>query len=187
MAASVPVFVTSNTSAGGGSFLTIPTVAGNQIDVGSVLTGAQGIPGSNGTVSQVVGQQGEVQTNNQATAQNAAATTTFLQLCTVSLTPGVWAISGMFQLNCNSSTLTQTANAQGCIGTTTASSTGCTAGVNLLSCTQGGLTGSLNDTWTIPPFQVTITSTTSYYLNVAATFTAGTPQWVGSMYAERVR
>lgn len=182
--ASVPILVSSNTTASGGSFL---TPVGTQIDVGSVLTGTQGIQGSNGTVSQVAGQQGEVLSNSQPAATNCAATTVFLQLCTITLTPGVWAVSGAFQLNTASSTLTQTANAQMAIGSTTASSTGTVAGVSLLQLTQGGMTGTLSDSWAIPPFQVVVTTATPYFLNVAATYSGGQPTCVGSIYSERVR
>lgn len=148
---------------------------------GNVLAGVQ-----NATAA-VSGQQGEIIESKISTATNAAATGTFLALTSITLTPGDWDIAGLaVEVVGTGATTTAGGALEACIGTTTASSAGCTSGYDYV---QQAHTLASNDanSLTIPAKRVNISSSTTYYLNVKQTFTAGTPQWRGSITARRAR
>jgi hypothetical protein len=148
---------------------------------GNVLAGVQD------ATAAVSGQVGETLTGAQSTPTNYTTTATYQQIATVSLTPGDWEITATITLIANGATLTATANAIGVIGGTTASAAGVTEGSGdigyisqVINNTSGMQTITLSK-------RVTISSTTSYFLNSQATFSAGNPQFVGSITARRMR
>lgn len=148
---------------------------------GNVIAGVQ-----NATAA-VSGQQGEIIESKISTATNAAATGTFLALTSITLTPGDWDIAGLaVEVVGTGATTTAGGALEACIGTTTASSAGCTSGYDYV---QQAHTLASNDanSLTIPAKRVNISSSTTYYLNVKQTYSAGTPQWRGSITARRAR
>lgn len=180
-----PVQLISNTTSSGEvQYLLVPSAGTSGIDVGDVIAGVTSRLG--GTVAPGAGQVGQTIAASVSTAANAAATTTYKALTSVALTPGVWQVSGAASLLTNGATMTQTADFTVVIGTTSASATGGVAGQSKLAQMQAGLVDPGTETVVIPPFSVVITSATTYYLNVVCTFSAGTPQWVGSINAIRV-
>jgi len=136
--------------------------------------------------SVLTGQIGEYPSNIISTATNAAASGSYLQLATISLTAGDWDIFAYAEQSLNAATLTANGAVEVLVGTTTASNTGTTQGYDRVT----GIQPATNTTAApiaIPIKRVQITATTSYFLNVLATYTAGTPQWRGSISARRVR
>jgi hypothetical protein len=167
----------------------------NSAKSGTVLAKANGGTGSStgmvGTSTNdnaTAGNVGEEITGIQSTYTNFTTTATYQNITSVSLTAGDWDISAEGTLSVNSSTLTATANAIYVVATATAASTGSTEGKNIVYIAQSAPTGSANKiSISVPPHRVSIASTTSYYLNAQATFTAGNPQFVGSLRARRIR
>jgi hypothetical protein len=77
-----------------------------------------------------------------------------------------------------------------CIGSTSASNSGTTTGSSALvyaPYNAGGGAGLISANPTIPGFRVSITATTTYYLNAQAGYSSTTPTWTGGIFARRVR
>lgn len=146
---------------------------------GNIIAGVQ-----DGTAV-VAGQVGEVIESVISTAQNAAATGTYLALTSISL-EGDWLISGWVETIPNGATLTVDAATELVIGTTSASNAGSTAGDDRVTENHALGTGVRHQI-IIPHKRVNVAAATTYYLNVLATYTLGTPQWVGTIRATRIR
>lgn len=127
---------------------------------------------------------GEVIQTTISTSTNAATTNTFLALGSIALTPGVWLISGYAQLQRANATLTSDASIV--IGTTSASISGSVAGYTNIAFTPTTITSADFNSGAIPMYPVSISSNTTYYLNVLAQYSAGTPQWRGVITAVRI-
>lgn len=147
---------------------------------GNVLAGVQ-----DGTAA-VAGQVGETSTSTISTPQNAAATGTYLALTSLTLPPGDWLISGWVESIPNGGTLTVDGPTELVIGTTSASAAGSVAGFDRAT-ENHPIVGGVRHQIVIPAKRVNISASTTYYANVLATFTLGTPQWVGSISATRMR
>jgi hypothetical protein len=147
---------------------------------GNVLAGVQ-----DGTAA-VSGQVGEAIESTISTPTNAAATGAYLALTSITLGPGAWDIAGWVQSNPNGSTLTVDGATELVVGTTTASSAGSTVGYDRMTENHAVIAGNTHQI-VIPRKIINISTSTTYFVNVLATYTAGTPQWVGSISAVRIR
>lgn len=109
------------------------------------------------------------------------ASATYYDVTSIALTPGDWDISGMVWFYGVGVT-----GGQGIMGISTTSGnsgTGLTAGDTRADTYFSGVTSGA----TVAPFRVTISSNTTYYLKVHATYSAGSPQYSGRISARRVR
>jgi hypothetical protein len=147
---------------------------------GHVLAGVQ-----DGTAF-TAGAVGEYIESTVSTPTNAAATGTYLALTSISLTPGQWDIASVVQALPNGSTVTVDGATELVVGTTTASATGSTVGYDRQTENFAIATGNAHQI-VVPRKIVNISATTTYYVNVLATYTVGTPQFVGSISAIRMR
>lgn len=155
--------------------------------IGSSFTGNI-IAGVQTAAAASSGQVGEVISSTLSTFTNYTTTATFQQVVTITLTPGDWEIAGYLSVSGNGATLTSTANFQGAISTTTASSAGTTEGLGDLGyLAQSGVNATSGKTSLSLLTRVNISASTAYYLNTRANFTAGNPQHVGSLFARRLR
>lgn len=152
------------------------------------------ISGSNGTSGQILTSNGSTSIPSwqstgtevhaaQSTYTNYTTTATYQNITSITLTAGEWDLSAFFTYNSNSATITAAANAIFVISTTTASASGATEGVNISYVPQAALLGTSKFTDAITPYRVTVSSSTTYYLNTQASFTLGNPQFVGSIRA----
>lgn len=131
---------------------------------------------------------GEVFDGIQSTYTNYTTTATYQNITSITLTAGDWEISATGTFSTNSATITSTANTIFVISTTTASATGSTEGRNIIYIPQSALVGTgTKESFSITPYRVSISGTTTYYLNTQSTFTLGNPQFVGSIHARRNR
>lgn len=122
-----------------------------------------------------------------STYTNYTTTATYQNVTSITLTAGDWDISSFFTYNANAATITAASNAIFVISTTTASSSGSTEGLNVSYVPQAALLGTSKFSDAIPAYRVSLSGTTTYYLNTQATFTLGNPQYVGSIRARRLR
>ena len=102
-------------------------------------------------------------------------------ITSISLTPGVWDISVVAGINANGATVTANyAGVSPTSGTLAASHEGDTwiYGPVATSVIHGGIT--------IPAFRTVLTATTSYYLNIGASFTVATAKGFGRISGTRV-
>lgn len=133
--------------------------------------------------SATAGNIGELVTSTISTAANAAATTNLLALTSITLSAGDWDISAFSVILKNGATFTD--SAQMAVSTTSASTAGTTSG---LSETQfEPPTIGTQATCDFPRIPASLAGSTTYYLNVGATYSAGTPKWRGTISARRVR
>lgn len=139
--------------------------------------------GTNTNNNAAAGYIGEYIESNVNTATNAAATGTFGDLASISLTAGDWTVTGLIVWALNGATMSQT---QLGISTTSGnSSTGLTKGTNFVD--QLIPTSGTDSSACIPSYRISLSATTTVYLKYRATFTVGTPQAVGSIRARRER
>ncbi len=106
-----------------------------------------------------------------------SVTTSFTQVCTVTLTPGKWRVTGNAYYSAGANSSVSLA-----IGSTTASSTGTVAGQSLTIgaiISAAGVGGA-----SLSGFDVTVTANTAYYLNCA--LSTNTDSVNGFLRAERI-
>ncbi len=118
---------------------------------------------------------------------NYTTTATYQPITSITLTAGDWDISSFATFNSNTSTLTGGANVVFALTTISGSVSGATEGKTISYIAQSALIGTSRQSSSSMRIRVSITATTTYYLNTQATFTLGNPQYVGSMLATRVR
>lgn len=135
----------------------------------------------------VAGDIGEELISTISTYTNCAATGTYKNITSIALTPGDWDISAFGTFSVNSATLTAASNVIFVISTTTASAAGATEGLNIMYGPQNGLGATSKESLQVNPYRISVSANTTYYLNIQATFTAGTPQYVGTIRARRIR
>jgi hypothetical protein len=145
------------------------------------------IVGTPSTSSAAAGIVGEEITSTVSTYTNYTTTATYQNITSIVLTAGDWDLTAFFTYNSNSATITASANAIFVVSTTTASASGSTEGKNIAYMPQAALSGTSLFSSSIAPYRVSLASTTTYYLNTQATFTAGNPQFVGTIRARRIR
>lgn len=168
----------------GASALPLVYIGGNSSQPGTTFKGAR-IWGCRDGSAQVTGQVGEVLETTQSTPQTAASTGTYKELNNIVLTAGVWLISTLTQMT--NATTTFTGSCETNIATATASTTGTTVGYDRAYITQDTISTTAISSATISNKLVNISSTTTYYHNVMATFSANAPSFAGSIRALRIR
>lgn len=156
-----------------------------QVTGGAKFSG--GIAGSATNDNATAGYVGEEISAIQSTYTNYTTSATYQNITSITLTAGDWDLSAFFTYSSNSATITAASNAIFAISTTTASAAGATEGRNIAYLPQAALLGTSLFSEAISPYRVSISSTTTYYLNSQATFTLGNPQYVGGLRARRVR
>jgi hypothetical protein len=135
----------------------------------------------------IAGNIGEEINSVVSTYTNFTTSATYQNIASITLTAGDWDLSAFFTYSSNSATITAASNAIFVISTTTASASGSTEGINLSYVPQAALLGTSKFTDVISPYRVSISATTTYYLNAQATFSVGNPQYVGRIRARRIR
>jgi hypothetical protein len=128
---------------------------------------------------------GESGNNKQTSVLNAAASLTFKGVCSLTLDPGKYLLWGTAILYRNAATLT-TDDAEVCIGTTSASSSGCTYGYDYVGTETAISSNGGSKLLKVGPVEVNISAQTTYYLNASVGYSAGTPQWRGSIVKQRI-
>jgi hypothetical protein len=128
------------------------------------------------------GYAGEELTQSQTTSVNFGTTGTYFDACSVTLTPGIWDITG--SAYCGSAGATVTAM-EGFIGTASGNNnTG-----RLFYANAFGIflpNASMNGSGCVSGYRVVVTSTTTYYLKLTANYSAGTPQYYAKIRAVRI-
>lgn len=137
--------------------------------------------------SATAGNVGEYISGIQSTYTNYTTTVTYQNITSIALTAGDWDIWAFATFSSNAATITAAGNAIFVISTTTASAAGSTEGKNISYVPQAALLGTSFESILIPPYQISISGTTTYYLNTQAAFTIGNPQFVGTIIARRRR
>lgn len=140
------------------------------------------IHGSNTNDSASAGYVGEVITGNQLNI-SFPTSTQFADGTSVSLTAGDWLLSATLGFDPNGSTTTHIYF--GISSTTGNSTTGLTFGINELGITPTAT--NVEASGSIPVYRVSLASTTTYYLKVSATYSAGTPKYYANLTAHRIR
>jgi hypothetical protein len=142
--------------------------------------------GTNTNDNAASGYVGEYVESVVTSSQNAASTGAYLALASITLSAGDWDITGSVALFRNSATFND--QAAMVINTTTASASGITDGQRNQNYINPGTLSSTSVTGaTIANYRVSISSSTTYFLNVLASYSAGTPRWRGALSARRVR
>jgi hypothetical protein len=164
------------------------TGTGNQTAPSANSFSGNIIWGRNTAAADTAGAAGEGKFGTPTTTYtNYATTATYQQVDTVSLTAGKWHIYGHGTFSSNSATLTVSTNNIWVISTVTASATGAVEGSgNIIYIPEAVLTGLAQKESGMLDMVVNINATTSYFLNSQATFTLGSPQFVGSLEADRM-
>lgn len=141
------------------------------------------VPETGGSAA-AAGKIGEIITSSvtSATTTGVGATGVYGNVTSISLTAGVWLLTGVAGFQENGATLTTSLSA----GFSTSSSGG-TLGT-LDPAVYNNLVSSTSDLVApVPDLDVNISSTTTYYLNTRFFYTAGTPKHYGKISARRVR
>lgn len=172
--------------------------ASNGVAAGTIIIhGGDGTGGSaNGIVriegtrtndAATAGDVGEEIAGIQSTYTNYTTTATYQNIASITLTAGDWDLSAFGTFYVNGSTVTTGTEIIFVVSTTTASAAGAVEGKNIhYQSTQ--TPAAINHTSsTISPYRLSISGSTTYYLNTQATFTIGNPQFVGSLRARRIR
>lgn len=144
-------------------------------------TNASQIPGSVNGVAPAAGFLGEQLVSLQASAVNVPASSTNWgnTNCTVTLTPGVWDVTAVFDFTLNGATVSALSAAISAFsGATTTDQNG---GDN-----QIDMTLSTNFDGVIPAWRNTRSSSTQLWLKLNATFSVATPQYKCRLSAVRV-
>ena len=144
-------------------------------------TAGVAIKGSNTNDTASAGYVGEVIESKQSTATNLpGATTVFGNMVSISLTAGTWLLHGIGVFSANGATVSfvrmsidTTTNGAGTRGDTEVVILPPTSASNMSAVISGAL--------------VKLSATTTYYLNVAASFTVATPQYQCRLTAQRIR
>lgn len=141
------------------------------------------VPVTDGT-SADTGDIGEILSASQATATSTGvgSTGTFGAVTSKALTAGVWWVTGVIAFKENGATLTTSLS-----GAITASATA--AGITtFVPIAEAQLISGTADLILAVPHQiVSISTTTTYYLNSRIYYTAGSPQHYGEIKAYRIR
>lgn len=156
---------------------------------GLTYTVAAGLKASGTTTNDnaTAGHVGEEVVAIVSTYTNFTTTATYQNVTSITLTAGDWDLSAFFTYSSNSATITAASNAIFVVSTTTASAAGATEGRNIAYVPQAALLGTSLFSDSISPYRVSISGSTTYYLNAQATFTLGNPQYVGGLRARRMR
>lgn len=141
------------------------------------------IPAETGGVAATAGQIGEILESTQVvTSTGIGATGVYGNATSISLTAGEWLLNGIARFSENGATLTTSFSA-GFSDAANGSSLGAfdPATYNMLISSTSDLVAP------VPEKRVSITSTTTWYLNTRMFYTSGAPQHGGRITARRYR
>ncbi len=124
----------------------------------------------------------DIVTSTISTATNAAASGTLLALTSIAIFSGRWTLSGFAVSLKNGASFSD--SCQMVVGTTSASTSGTTSGLSETQFLANAATGT-QSACSLPAIPVILTAATTYYLNVAATYSVATAQWRGTITAIR--
>jgi hypothetical protein len=182
-----PDFFTAAAAAGAAAIGIVTTAAQTLAGLKTFSTGAV-IKGVADGSDAAAGYVGESIASGVVTASHDAGTGAYKAITSIALTAGDWDVSGAAMLVRNGASLTSAASFFVGIGTTSGGTGGSTFGVMRFADGQDAIsTSSPYRLITIPSFRVSISGAATYYLNGLCEYTAGTPQWTGSLSARRVR
>lgn len=160
--------------------LTTPGAATITGNLSFVNTATQGIVGSPGTTDAAAGNVGEY-IESVVSAVNYPATGNNGNITSISLTAGDWDVTANLEIGANGANVTE-----GIIAITSTTTGGGTIG-STRSNIYLPLTGVRNGGACLPNVRIKVTSTTTYYFNVEATYSVATPQGNGRISARRIR
>lgn len=185
----------SSTQATAGTWATAPTPVisgGSDVGFGEVQQSSSGLVksagqllGTNTNDSAATGYVGEYVSTANSSAQNFPTTAQWGDAGSISLTAGDWDITVQFELRLGTASGLGAEIEYGVSSTSGNSATGLTRGTNHFSTFSP--TASANSCVTIAAFRASVSSTTTYYGKLRASYSSGTPQWVGIISARRVR
>jgi hypothetical protein len=159
--------------------------AGTGIGFGDIQTSV--IVGTATNDAASAGYIGESSRANVSTYTNYTTTATYQNITSITLAAGDYELDAQFTFSSNSATVTAASDAIFVISTTTASAAGAVEGESIAYVPQAALLGTSHESGAIAPFRISLSGSTTYYLNTQATFTLGNPQYVGTIHARRVR
>ncbi len=146
---------------------------------------AQLVIGNQTGTAPVAGFIGE-EIRSTVSTTNAAATTIYQDLTSITLSPGVWDITVSTVTDANGATITG-AIIIGASTTSGNSGAGLTLTLNNVRYPGPTATGPASIGFgSVPAYRVVLSSSTTYYLKTQATYSAGTPQHYGTIKAVRV-
>lgn len=149
------------------------------------ITGTQAVilTGTSTNDSAGSGKVGEVVRSGITTFTNFPTTGQYGDLTSISLTAGDWDVSVNFEAITGGATVTDIRCGIGTVSGN--SSTGLNEGDNVAYGPPP--TSVITQSLSIPPFRVSLSGTTTYYLKYRAGFSGGPPQAVGRISARRAR
>lgn len=146
-------------------------------------TGGVDIEGTNTNDSASSGYVGEYVAGVQSTSTNFPTSGQFGNNVSITLTAGDWDISAIIYAIANGATVDRVFFG---IGTASGNSfTGGLTGQNATECPPPNAVASTGGA--VPPWRVSISGSTTYYLKVYSEYTVATPQYQGKISARRVR
>lgn len=145
------------------------------------------IIGTNTNDNAATGYVGE-SVQSVVTGVSVGATDTYSDTTSITLTAGDWDISALTSFIRNGATFTDLDLRIGITTTSGNSGTGIVFGDNAARFRPGALETFSNIPLSVPPYRVSITTTTTFYLkNYVGSYSAATPQVSGRISARRVR
>lgn len=166
--------------------LKIQVYSGSTTVTGINMTAAGvSVLGTNTNDNAAAGYVGEYVTSQVTSDVSAGSSNVYFNITSISLTAGDWDVTGNMEFDLNSATAT---SCIAVVSTFTGNTT--TDHVSGYNKSSGAVPLSTNAQGTsaqIPRFRVSIASTTTVYLKCLYTYTAGTPQAIGSLTARRIR
>lgn len=156
-----------------------------KVSGGSVVgfpVGARNVVGDTTGTAVPTGFIGEQKIAQQLSFTNTAANNVWGDGASIVLTPGTWDLSSFITFTLNGATMTYTNH--GISSTSGNSSAGLSQAENFVS--NNPPTANYDSAQSIPHYVVNVTSNTTYYLKLRVGFSAGTPQWMGTLRAIRI-
>lgn len=163
------------------------STAGTILSGGLVLS--SGVKGVIDASSATAGYVGQVIKSTVSVPVSASATSTIRNLTSITLTPGDWDIVYYASLGSSSTTFNLTLDSGVYLSTTTASSAGVVNGYTQIEQSASSTTPGSAHVFAVtgPTVDVSISTATTYYLNVLSQYTGTAPLWVGTLRARRIR
>ncbi len=177
--------ITGTLSATGNVGFAKALAVGSAVTITGTLTTTGGSVGRTATTTIATGILGELVTDTQAAASNSVTTTgAFYNISSISVTAGTWDVSGGVHHVLNGATATT--GVYGAISLFSADTqTDHVSGSNLFG-SNPPISGGPSITVALPPFRITVSSTTTVYLKGKTDFGAGNPRVAGYIRANRV-
>lgn len=155
------------------------------VTVSGALTASSGVVGRTDGATVPSGYIGQV-ISSTVSAVAAAASNTYGNVTSITLTPGVWHIHGTLITNRSGATITAgNQNAQYSLITSSTPGAGSVRGKDFYPMNAAFDISYSDITWPVNGYSVNISVSTTYYLHAQNKYSAGTPTW--DAYLEAVR